>query len=113
MLPTLTGTFRKPAVKLIAMVLPVLHALQGHPELDKLWESHIPDTFKCTTHERTIYSTTFRSVNKVLLLCQVNDYALASPDKEIAKAIYDTIGKRLMLPGEDKPPFAYMGLVDE
>ena len=100
-------------------VLPVLHALQGHPESGKLWESHIslilfsPElNFKCTTHNRTIYSTTFRGV-KVLLLRQVDDFSLASPDEDIAKAIYDIIGQRLMLPGEDKPPFAYMGLVND
>ena len=100
-------------------VLPVLHALQGHPESGKLWESHInsilfpPElNFRCTTHDPTIYSTTFRGV-KVLLLRQVDDFALASPDEDIAKMIYDIIGKRLMLPGEDKPPFAYMGLVDD
>ena len=68
--------------------------------------------FKCITHDQTIYSTTFRGV-KVLLLCQVDDFALASPDEDIAKAIYDIIGQRLTLPGEDKPPFAYMGLVDD
>ena len=100
-------------------VLPVLHALQGHPESGKLWESHInsilfsPElNFKCTTHNRTIYSTTFRGV-KVLLLRQVDDFALASPDEDMSKAIYDIIGKRLTLPGEDKPPFAYMGFVDD
>ena len=115
-----TGTLGRPGHKINpSKVLPVLHALQGHPESGKLWESHInsilfsPElNFKCTKHDRTIYSTTFRGV-KVLLLCQVNDFALASPDEDIAKAIYDIIGKPLTLPGEDKPPFAYMGLVDD
>ena len=48
------------------MILPVLHALQGHPESGKLWESHInsilssPELgFKSTTHDRSIYTTTF------------------------------------------------------
>ena len=54
----------------------------------------------------------FRGV-KVLLLRQVDDFALASPDESIAKAIYEIIGKRLTLPGEDKPPFAYMGRVED
>ena len=44
--------------------------------------------------------STFRGV-KVLLLRQVDDFALASPDEDIAKAIYDIIGKRLTLPRED------------
>ena len=100
-------------------VPPVLHALQGHPKSGRLWKSHINSilfslelNFKCTTHDRTIYSTMVHCV-KVLLLRQVDNFALASPDEATAKAIYDIIGKRLMLPGEDKPPFAYMGLVDD
>ena len=46
-------------------VLPVLHALQGHPESGKLWEKYINSFltsdelgFKPTTHDRTIYSAT-------------------------------------------------------
>ena len=42
----------------------------------------------------------------------VYDFALRTPDKDIAKAISDIIGKYHMLPGEDKPPFAYIRLVD-
>ena len=53
----------------------------------------------------------FRGV-KALLLCQVDDFALANPDKDIAKAIYVIIVRRLMLPGEDNPPFANIGLVN-
>ena len=50
---------------------------------------------------------------KDLLLRQVGNFALASPDEATAKAIYDIIGQRLTLPGEDKPPFAYMSLVHD
>ena len=38
-------------------------------------------------------------------------FALTTPDEDITKAIYDIIGKCLMLPDEDKHPFAYTGLV--
>ena len=71
-----------------SQVLPVLHTLQGHPELGKLWESHINSmlfspklNIKCITHDHTIYSTTFRGV-KVLLLRQVDNFAPASPDEQ-------------------------------
>ena len=43
-------------------VLPVQHALQGHPESPRLWESHIHTIlvdrlqFKPTTHEKCLYS---------------------------------------------------------
>ena len=45
-------------------VLPVLRALQGHPEAARLWEEHINDIlrelgFKNTTHEKNIYTGTF------------------------------------------------------
>ena len=83
------------------------------------WESHInwilffPDlNFKCTTHHLTIYSITFHGL-KVLLLCQVDNFSLASPSEDIAKVIYDIIGTRIRLPGEQEPPFKYMRLVDD
>ena len=60
-------------------VLPVLRALQGHPESGKLWEQHINNIlmspelgFKHTTHDRTIYQAVFKG-HKVLLLQQVDD----------------------------------------
>jgi hypothetical protein len=66
------------------MVLPVLHALQGHPESGKLWEEHInkvlslPELhFQSTTDDRTIYNGTFEG-ERILLLRQVDDFALAN-----------------------------------
>ena len=100
-------------------VLPVLHALQGHPESGRLWENHINSVltspelgFKHTTHDRTIYSAVFNDT-PVLLLRQVDDFSLASPDEELAKRIYDIIGKKLQLSSEDSPPFKYLGLQRE
>ena len=102
-----------------SMVLPVLHALQGHPESGRLWERHINSilfskelNFKNTTHDKTIYTTVFRG-QKVLLLRQVDDFALACPSEHIAREIYDIIGKKLMLPGETTPPFSFLGLLDD
>ena len=102
-----------------SMVLPVLHALQGHPSSGKLWEDHInsvlesPDLgFQSTVHDRTIYSATFDGI-KVLLLRQVDDFSLACPNEALAKRIYGLIGSRLQLPSEKQPPFKYLGLVKE
>ena len=44
-----------------SMVLPVQHALQGHPESGKLWEKHISKIlsklkFKCMTHDFDQYT---------------------------------------------------------
>ncbi|KAG7344102.1 reverse transcriptase RNA-dependent DNA polymerase [Nitzschia inconspicua] len=91
------------------MVLPVLHALQGHPESGRLWETYInkilslPElSFKSTTHDRTIYSGVFEG-EPILLLHQVDDFALACRRESTAKAVYDFIGKALQQPNEAQP----------
>lgn len=100
-------------------VLPVQHALQGHPESGRLWETHIGEIlaspefgFVPTTHDRCIYTAVVDGV-RVLLLRQVDDFALAAPSEDVAKRIYDALGKRLQLPGEDTVPFTYLGLLDD
>ena len=96
-----------------------MHALQGHPESGKLWETHInsillsPELgFKHTTHDRTIYSATFEG-ERVLLLRQVDDFALACQHESTAQKIYEIIAKRLQLEHEAQPPFEYFGLLSE
>ncbi|KAG7373304.1 reverse transcriptase RNA-dependent DNA polymerase [Nitzschia inconspicua] len=98
------------------LVLPVLRALQGHPESGRLWEEHINKIlssdelqFRHTTLDHTIYSTVYKG-QKVLMLRQVDDFSIACDDESIAIEIYDIIGRKLQLPGEDKPPFKYLGL---
>ena len=100
-------------------VLPVLHALQGHPESGRLWEEHInmilksPELgFHHTTHDRCIYSTTFEG-EPVLLLRQVDDFAIACSNENIAKRIYDIIGDHLKLEHKTVAPFEYFGLLME
>ena len=100
-------------------VLPVLHALQGHPESGRLWEVHInkilqsPEFgFKCTTHDRSIYSATIDNEH-VLLLRQVDDFALACSNEALAKRIYSQLGERLRLPTETTAPFKYLGLLED
>ena len=100
-------------------VLPVLHALQGHPESGRLWESHITSIltsaefgFKCTTHDRSIYTAVIDN-QRVLMLRQVDDFALACPNEALAQRIYANIGTRLQLPSETAPPFKYLGLIKD
>ena len=102
-----------------SQVLPVLHALQGHPESGRLWEAHINSIlfspklgFKSTTHDRSIYSATIRG-ERVLLLRQVDDFALSCSHEAIARHIYDIIGRSLQLPSETSPPFKYLGLLTD
>jgi hypothetical protein len=91
-------------------VIPLLRALQGHPEAGRLWEEHIngillsPDFgFKNTTHETNIYQGTFHGT-KVLMLRQVDDFLLASPTLEVADEIFTRIGTLLQQPNEADIP---------
>ena len=108
-------TFSKPINQ--SHVLPIKQALQGHPELGRLWEIHInaisrsPElNFKTTTHDRTICTTEFNG-EKVCLLRQVDDFVLACTNEDTADETHDVIGKKLQLPNEDKPLFAKLGLI--
>jgi len=102
-----------------SLVLPVLHVLQGHPESGKLWEKHVTAIlrlpqfrFKSTTHDRSTCSPTFEDT-RTLLLRQVDNFAVACPDEDIAKRLHDQIGKALQLPSENAPPFKCLGLVND
>ena len=43
----------------------------------------------------------------------MDDFALASPNEDIAKEIYDKIGNYLKLPTETEQAFKYLGLMTE
>jgi hypothetical protein len=100
-------------------VLPVLRALQGHPESGRFWEeqinsilSHPELGFEHTSHDRTIYISR-KYYEPVLMHRQVDDFSVACSDQSIAKSIPDSIGRRLQLPNEESPPFKYLGLQSE
>ena len=44
---------------------------------------------------------------------QVDDFALASPDENIAKEIYKIIGEWIKFPSEKGPSFEYLGLMHD
>ena len=98
------------------LVLPVLCALQGHPEAAQLWEEHISAIlkdvgFKNTTHEKNIYTGQFCG-EKVLSFCQVDDFALGCCQESTAKSVYANIGTKLTLHNEAEASFECLGLVD-
>ena len=100
-------------------VLPVLHAHQGHPESGRLWEQHIDSIlaspelgFKSTTHARNIYRAVING-HPILLLRQVDDFAIACEHEDTAKHICSILGTKLQLPNETEPPFKYLGLLKE
>jgi len=43
----------------------------------------------------------------------VDNFAVACPNEDIAKRLYDQIGKSLHLPSENSPPFKHIGLLKD
>ena len=87
----------------IGWVLPVQHALQGHPESPRLWAELIDKIIRekvnlqpCT-HEPCLYSG-FVDGKKVLFLRQVDDFAVACEDINISNKVIDLISAQLSAP---------------
>jgi Reverse transcriptase (RNA-dependent DNA polymerase) len=62
------------------MVLPVQHALQGHPESGALWEKFVNRViarhgFKATVHERSLYYGSYKG-HRMIICRQVDDLAI-------------------------------------
>jgi hypothetical protein len=73
--------------------------MQGHPESPCLWECPI-DKILCdmgftpTVHDPCLY---FSLINRqrVLFMCQVNDFAVAAPNKQIVNQVFDMLVDQL------------------
>jgi hypothetical protein len=84
-------------------VIPILKAMQGHPESPRLWERHVDGilrkalNFKPTIHEPCLYSGVVEG-ERVLFLRQVDDFNVAAPTERIANIVYDTIDEHLTMP---------------
>jgi len=81
-------------------VIPVLHALQGHPEAGALWEKMIVGIlvdelkFQATTHERNLYRGTLDGED-VLICRQVDDFAVGSRTTATAEKLISLINRRV------------------
>ena len=76
-------------------VVPVLAAMQGHPEAPRLWEKHADAILrKCglypTTHEPCLYSGLIEG-ERVLFMRQIDDFTVAAPSEHIANILFDMI----------------------
>lgn len=84
-------------------VLPVHHALQGHPESARLWSQHIHQIlttefdFKSCPHEPCLYSGTFNN-KRMLLLQQVDDFAVSSDNSTTINQFLDQLNLHLKTP---------------
>ena len=78
-------------------VIPILKALQGHPESPRLWDKHISKMlthelgFKSTVHEPCLYYKRDSNDNVTLILRQVDDFLVANKSSKEC----DEIGKRI------------------
>ena len=69
-------------------VIPILKALQGHPELPRLWDKHISKMlinelgFKATIHEPCLYYKRNDNSDITLIVQQVDDFLIANKDSK-------------------------------
>ena len=82
----------------------VKHAIQGHPEAPRLWQTHI-DTiltrlgFQCTHHEPCIYMRIDKRTGETqYLLRQVDDFAIGCDKQRTANSVWDELDKHLREP---------------
>jgi hypothetical protein len=83
-------------------VIPVLAAMQGHPESPRLWEKHHIDQilrhelgFVPMVHEPCIYSGEIDGEEWVLFKQQVDDFLLAVKSATVANKVFDLIDAHL------------------
>jgi hypothetical protein len=83
-------------------VIPVLSAMQGHPESSRLWEKHADSILRDlgltpTVQEPCLYSGMVEG-KRVIFKRQVNDFAIAAPDERTANILLDKIDNELLIP---------------
>jgi hypothetical protein len=83
-------------------MIPILLAIQGHPELPRLWEKHA-DAILCelgltpNVHEPCLYSGVING-NHVIFMQQVDNFAISAPDAHTADVLLDMLDNRLTIP---------------
>lgn len=82
--------------------VPILSAMQGHPESPRLWEKHADAIlWDCglvpTVHELCLYSGVING-HRVIFKWQVDDFAVAAPDETTANILLDMLDDRLTIP---------------
>lgn len=83
-------------------VIPINSAMQGHPESPRLWEKHVDSILRDigltpTTHEPCLYSGIING-ERVILMRQVDDFAIATQNADTANILLDEIDERLSIP---------------
>ena len=91
-------------------VVRVNNAIQGHPESPRLWEKHIDGILRelglnPATHEPCIYSGLINN-QRVLFLRQVDDFAVASKDRQTARELINAINAKMRI------EVKHLGIID-
>jgi hypothetical protein len=83
-------------------VIPVLSAMQGHPESPPMWEKYA-DAILCElglmpmVHEPCLYLGTINGT-RIVFMHQVDDFAIAAPDQCTTDILLDMLDDRLTMP---------------
>jgi hypothetical protein len=83
-------------------VVPILSAMQGHPESPHLWERHA-DTILCElgltpmVHDPCLYLGTINGTC-IVFMCQVDDFTIAAPDQRTADIFLNMLDNKLTMP---------------
>ena len=83
-------------------VIPVLSAMQGHPESPRLWEKHADAILRDigltpTVHEPCLYSGVING-KCIVFMRQVNNFAIGAPDQHTADILMDLLDAQLTMP---------------
>jgi hypothetical protein len=83
-------------------VIPVLSAMQGHPESPRLWETHADAFLRDiglipTVHKPCLYSGMING-KRIAFMRQVDDFAIAAPDQHTADILMDLLDDHLTMP---------------
>jgi hypothetical protein len=83
-------------------IIPVLSAMQGHPESPRLWEKHADSILQelglnPMTHEPCLYSSTIDG-NRIAFMRQVDDFVIAAPNQRMGDILLDMLEDKLTMP---------------
>jgi hypothetical protein len=87
-------------------IIPVLSAMQGHPESPQMWEKQadkilLKKGLTPTIDKPCLYSGTFNG-NRVLFTHQVDDFAIAAPNAKTSDMLMDLIDEKISIPIKQK-----------
>jgi hypothetical protein len=83
-------------------VVPILSAMQGHPESPQLWEKHDDAILRDlgltpTVHKPCLYSGIIAGQH-IVFMRQVDDFAIAAPDEKTSDILLDVIDEKVSIP---------------